>query len=105
MKVYRGAADEHPRVVRRVKAGETGKVHAGEWVIEQPHVIHFGANEGDANSRDPARHAVQERQPGRDTGGRVSPPPACGGGFTCSSNVGIDPWAVGWPRRSVSVVT
>jgi quercetin dioxygenase-like cupin family protein len=47
VKVYRGAADQDPRVVCRVAAGETGKVHAGEWVIERPHVIHFGANEGD----------------------------------------------------------
>jgi quercetin dioxygenase-like cupin family protein len=46
--VYRGAADQHPRVVRRVTAGRTGKVFAGEWVIEQPHVIHFGANNGSA---------------------------------------------------------
>ena len=44
--VFRGAADQHPRVVRRVTAGKTGKVFAGEWVIEQPHVIHFGANNG-----------------------------------------------------------
>jgi quercetin dioxygenase-like cupin family protein len=44
--VYRGAADEHPRVVRRVTAGHSGRVFAGEWVIEQPHVIHFGANNG-----------------------------------------------------------
>ena len=43
--VFRGAADQHPRVVRRVTAGKTGKVFAGEWVIEQPHVIHFGAND------------------------------------------------------------
>ena len=46
VKVYRGAADEHPRVVRRVTGGHSGKVFAGEWVIEQPHVIHFGANNG-----------------------------------------------------------
>ena len=46
--VFRGAADQHPRVVRRVTAGKTGKVFAGEWVIEQPHVIHFGANNGSA---------------------------------------------------------
>jgi quercetin dioxygenase-like cupin family protein len=45
--VYRGAADQHPRVVRRVAAGQSGTVHAGEWVIEKPHVVHFGANDGD----------------------------------------------------------
>jgi hypothetical protein len=45
--VYRGAADESPRVVRRVAAGEKGGVRPGEWVIERPHTVHFGANEGD----------------------------------------------------------
>lgn len=44
--VYRGAADQNPRVVRRVGAGRTGVVHAGEWVIERPRVVHFGANRG-----------------------------------------------------------
>ena len=44
--VYRGAGDQDPRVVRRVRAGHTGKVHAGEWVIERPRVEHFGANNG-----------------------------------------------------------
>src|SRR4051812_31982369 len=42
--VYRGAADQNPQVVRRVRAGHSGTVHAGEWVIEKPSVIHFGAN-------------------------------------------------------------
>jgi len=46
VKVYRGAADQHPRVVRTVTAGHSGKVFTGEWVIEQPQVIHFGANNG-----------------------------------------------------------
>jgi len=45
--VYRGAADRDPRIVRRVAAGETGVVHAGEWVIERPRAVHFGANETD----------------------------------------------------------
>jgi quercetin dioxygenase-like cupin family protein len=47
VKVYRGAADRNPRVVRRVAAGQTGTVHAGEWVIERPRAVHFGANEGE----------------------------------------------------------
>lgn len=46
-KVYRGAGDQKPTVVRRVAAGRTGRVRAGEWVIERPRVVHFGANEGD----------------------------------------------------------
>ena len=45
--VYRGAADQDPRVVRRVTDGQTGSVNAGEWVIERPRVVHFGANDGD----------------------------------------------------------
>jgi quercetin dioxygenase-like cupin family protein len=45
--VYRGAADQNPRVVRRVAAGQTGAVRAGEWVTERPRDVHFGANEGD----------------------------------------------------------
>jgi quercetin dioxygenase-like cupin family protein len=46
VRVYRGAADQNPRVVRRVAAGQTGTVRAGEWVIERPRDVHFGANEG-----------------------------------------------------------
>ena len=42
--VYRGAADDDPRVVRRIGNGATGRVNAGEWVIERPSVVHFGAN-------------------------------------------------------------
>jgi quercetin dioxygenase-like cupin family protein len=45
--VYRGPADQSPRLVRRVAPGETGRVRAGEWVIERPRAVHFGANEGD----------------------------------------------------------
>lgn len=47
VKVFRGAADDHPRLVRKVRAGQTGTVRAGEWVIERPHDVHFGANETD----------------------------------------------------------
>ena len=36
VKVYRGAGDQKPTVVRRVAAGRTGTVRAGEWVIERP---------------------------------------------------------------------
>jgi quercetin dioxygenase-like cupin family protein len=42
--VYRGAADQKPTAVRRIKAGQTALVRAGEWVVEQPRVVHFGAN-------------------------------------------------------------
>jgi quercetin dioxygenase-like cupin family protein len=42
--VYRGQAAKHPRLVRRLIAGQTAKIRAGQWVIEKPHVQHFGAN-------------------------------------------------------------
>ena len=45
--VYRGPADQDPEVVRRIAAGQTGNVHTGEWVIEQPSSVHFGANRGE----------------------------------------------------------
>jgi len=45
--VYSGAADQNPRHVRRVRGGQTGRVRAGEWVIERPQSVHFGANASD----------------------------------------------------------
>jgi quercetin dioxygenase-like cupin family protein len=45
--VYRGAADQSPRLVRRIAAGETARVRTGEWLIERPRMVHSGANEGD----------------------------------------------------------
>lgn len=44
--VRRGAADGSDRAVRRIKAGQTGRIRAGEWIVEQPHVHHFGQNRG-----------------------------------------------------------
>ena len=49
--VYRGAADQNPQLVRRVSAGQTRPVEAGEWVIEPPSAVHFGANRGDTPVR------------------------------------------------------
>jgi hypothetical protein len=34
--VYRGAADEKPKLVRRISAGHTAKIRAGQWLIEKP---------------------------------------------------------------------
>jgi quercetin dioxygenase-like cupin family protein len=42
--VYRGQADKSPRLLRRITAGHTAKVRPGQWLIEKPHVQHFGAN-------------------------------------------------------------
>lgn len=46
VKVYRGPADDHPKVVRAVGPGQTGVVRTGEWVVERPGDVHFGANNG-----------------------------------------------------------
>ena len=46
VRVYRGAADASPRLVRTIRAGQTGRVRAGEWVVERQGDVHFGANRG-----------------------------------------------------------
>ena len=45
--VRRGAADQSPRLVRRIGPGQTDVVRPGEWVVERPRDVHFGANRGD----------------------------------------------------------
>lgn len=44
--VSRGASDQSPEVVRSIKAGQTGLIHPGEWIVEQPSDIHEAANHG-----------------------------------------------------------
>lgn len=44
--VRRGAADGSEKIVRTIKAGQTGKVRTGQWIVEQPHVHHFARNLG-----------------------------------------------------------
>lgn len=46
--VRRGESDRHPRVVRKIKAGQTGRIRAGEWIVEQPSDIHEAANRSSA---------------------------------------------------------
>jgi quercetin dioxygenase-like cupin family protein len=46
VKVRRGLADENPQVVRTISAGETGKIKAGQWIVEQPNTHHSAANHG-----------------------------------------------------------
>lgn len=46
--VRRGKSDQHPQVVRTIKAGQTGSIRAGEWIVEQPSVIHQAASAGSA---------------------------------------------------------
>jgi quercetin dioxygenase-like cupin family protein len=45
--VYSGPAD-HASVVRKISGGQTGKIAAGEWIVEQPTTIHRAANKGKA---------------------------------------------------------
>lgn len=44
--VRRGPSDGESTVVRRISAGQTGTLSAGEWIVEQPSDIHKAANEG-----------------------------------------------------------
>lgn len=46
VRIYRGPADASPRLVGTIRAGETGRVRAGEWVVERQGDVHFGANSG-----------------------------------------------------------
>jgi quercetin dioxygenase-like cupin family protein len=45
--VRTGTAD-NPTVVRKINAGQTGKITAGQWIVEQPSTIHQAANKGSA---------------------------------------------------------
>lgn len=44
--VREGEADQQPKLVRKIAAGQTGKVRAGQWLVEQPSDIHRAANRG-----------------------------------------------------------
>jgi quercetin dioxygenase-like cupin family protein len=44
--VREGESDQHPRLVRRLRAGQTAQVKAGQWLVEQPSDIHEAANRG-----------------------------------------------------------
>jgi Cupin domain len=45
--VRTGTAD-NPTVVRKINAGQAGKITAGQWIVEQPSTIHQAANKGTA---------------------------------------------------------
>jgi quercetin dioxygenase-like cupin family protein len=45
--VMSGPADD-PKVIRRIKGGQTGRITAGQWIVEQPSTIHQAANNGNA---------------------------------------------------------
>lgn len=46
--IRRGESDQNPKLVRTIEAGQTGSIRAGEWIVEQPSVIHQAANRGTA---------------------------------------------------------
>jgi quercetin dioxygenase-like cupin family protein len=45
--VMTGTAD-NPMVVRKIDEGQTGRITAGQWIVEQPSTIHQAANKGNA---------------------------------------------------------
>jgi quercetin dioxygenase-like cupin family protein len=44
--VSKGESDQDPQVVRSIKAGQTGRIRSGQWIVEQPSAIHEAANLG-----------------------------------------------------------
>lgn len=44
--VSEGESDAEPRVVRTIKAGQTGRIKSGQWIVEQPSDVHEAANRG-----------------------------------------------------------
>lgn len=44
--VSEGQSDAEPRVVKTIKAGQTGRIRSGQWIVEQPADIHEAANRG-----------------------------------------------------------
>jgi quercetin dioxygenase-like cupin family protein len=43
--VMKGPPD-NSTVVRKISGGQTGRIKAGQWIVEQPGTIHQGANKG-----------------------------------------------------------
>jgi hypothetical protein len=46
--VRTGEADQGPKKVRTIAAGQTARIKAGQWIVEQPSDIHEAANRGGA---------------------------------------------------------
>jgi quercetin dioxygenase-like cupin family protein len=44
--VREGESDQQTRLVRTVSAGQTARIRAGQWLVEQPSDIHQAANRG-----------------------------------------------------------
>jgi quercetin dioxygenase-like cupin family protein len=45
--VMSGPADD-PTIIRKISGGQTGKIRAGQWIVEQPSTVHQAANNGSA---------------------------------------------------------
>lgn len=46
--VRSGESESDPRTVRKIDAGQTGRLSSGQWIVEQPSDIHRAANRGDS---------------------------------------------------------
>ena len=44
--VRSGEAEQDPKLVRRIEAGQTALIQPGQWLVEQPSDIHEAANRG-----------------------------------------------------------
>ena len=44
--VREGESDQSPRLVRTIHAGQTARLVAGQWLVEQPSDVHEAANRG-----------------------------------------------------------
>jgi quercetin dioxygenase-like cupin family protein len=44
----RTAPADSSRVIRRIGPGQTGRIKAGQWIVEQPSTVHQAANQGSA---------------------------------------------------------
>ncbi len=44
--VYRGIADGTQKLVLTIRAGHTGSISRGQWIVENQHLWHQGANAG-----------------------------------------------------------
>jgi mannose-6-phosphate isomerase-like protein (cupin superfamily) len=46
VRVYRGQADGSRKLVRTIRAGHTGSISRGQWIVENQFLWHQGANVG-----------------------------------------------------------
>jgi quercetin dioxygenase-like cupin family protein len=48
VKVRQGESDLSPKTIRSIASGQTGRIHSGQWIVEQPSDVHEAANLGSA---------------------------------------------------------